>query len=170
MQAMQRHNRTRRIRLPARPVARAEDWSLPAIGELATLPIKALTISQPYASLIAGGSKIVENRTWDTRYRGPLAIHAGRGLQYLDRDQLADYPHGGIIAVARLVACLNVTAIQTASPDTQIAGTIWTYRTLRDHAHTEGPWCWVLSDVRRCRFIPCRGAQGLWDFMGSVGV
>jgi len=50
--------------------------------------MKALTISQPYASLIASGEKWVENRTWATRYRGPLAIHAGRGTQYLSRDEL----------------------------------------------------------------------------------
>lgn len=41
--------------------------------------MKALTISQPYASLIARGEKFVENRRWPTPYRGPLAIHAGKG-------------------------------------------------------------------------------------------
>jgi len=37
--------------------------------------MKALTISQPYASLIVSGKKWVENRTWGTSYRGMLAIH-----------------------------------------------------------------------------------------------
>ena len=39
--------------------------------------MKALTIHQPYASLIAVGAKRYETRSWATRYRGPIAIHAG---------------------------------------------------------------------------------------------
>ena len=70
--------------------------------------MKALTISQPYASLIANGEKWVENRTWETKYRGPLAIHAGKGTQYLTRRELATYLSGCIIAVAELVACVNI--------------------------------------------------------------
>lgn len=40
--------------------------------------MKALTIRQPWASLIAHGVKTIETRSWSTKYRGPLAIHAGR--------------------------------------------------------------------------------------------
>jgi len=39
---------------------------------------RALTIRQPWASLIALGVKTIETRSWSTRYRGPLAIHAGK--------------------------------------------------------------------------------------------
>jgi hypothetical protein len=39
-------------------------------------PIKALTIRQPWAELILRGSKPYELRTWKTKYRGPLVIHA----------------------------------------------------------------------------------------------
>lgn len=39
--------------------------------------MKALTIRQPWASLIAHGVKTIETRSWSTEYRGPLAIHAG---------------------------------------------------------------------------------------------
>lgn len=43
---------------------------------------KALTLHQPWASLIALGVKTIETRSWSTKYRGPLAIHAGkRGLR-----------------------------------------------------------------------------------------
>ena len=48
--------------------------------------MKALTVSQPYASMI-GPEKWVENRRWYTPYRGRLAIHAGKGTQYLTRWQ-----------------------------------------------------------------------------------
>ena len=47
--------------------------------------MKALTICQPYPHLIMLGEKPVENRTWATSYRGPLAIHAGKSRQWLFR-------------------------------------------------------------------------------------
>lgn len=40
--------------------------------------MKALTLRQPYASLVSLGVKTIETRSWSTRYRGPLAIHAGK--------------------------------------------------------------------------------------------
>lgn len=40
--------------------------------------MKALTLHQPWASLIAAGVKTIETRSWSTRYRGPLAVHAGK--------------------------------------------------------------------------------------------
>jgi hypothetical protein len=45
--------------------------------------MKTLTISQPWATLIAIGAKHIETRSWRTRYRGPLAIHAAKGLSGL---------------------------------------------------------------------------------------
>ena len=38
--------------------------------------MKALTLWQPWASLVSLGVKTIETRSWDTKYRGPLAIHA----------------------------------------------------------------------------------------------
>ena len=40
--------------------------------------MKALTLWQPWASLIAVGAKTIETRSWSTKYRGPLAIHAAK--------------------------------------------------------------------------------------------
>lgn len=42
------------------------------------IPERALTIRQPWADLIMSGNKLVENRVWDTRWRGTLAVHAGK--------------------------------------------------------------------------------------------
>jgi activating signal cointegrator 1 len=41
--------------------------------------MKVLTLTQPYATLVAIGAKQIETRSWATSYRGPLAIHAGKG-------------------------------------------------------------------------------------------
>jgi len=130
--------------------------------------MKALTISQPYASLIASGEKWVENRRWPAGYRGPLAVHAGKGTRYLDRDELRAYPTGGIVAVADLLACMPLASMRQVSRDQKIQRTDLTVGQVLDHAHTEGPWCWVLRNVRRVEFVPCRGAQGLWEFDGEL--
>jgi hypothetical protein len=42
--------------------------------------MKALTLTQPWATLIAVGAKTIETRSWGTGYRGPLAIHAAKGF------------------------------------------------------------------------------------------
>lgn len=38
--------------------------------------MKAITLWQPWASLIALGVKTIETRSWATSHRGPIAIHA----------------------------------------------------------------------------------------------
>ena len=44
--------------------------------------MKAITILQPYASLIVAGAKQYETRSWDTPYRGIIAIHAGKNKPF----------------------------------------------------------------------------------------
>ncbi|RYX84273.1 ASCH domain-containing protein [bacterium] len=46
--------------------------------------MKAISLWQPWASLIAIGAKRVETRGWSTSYRGPLAIHAAKNTSQLD--------------------------------------------------------------------------------------
>ena len=41
--------------------------------------VRILTLWEPWATLMAIGAKRIETRSWATRYRGPLAIHAARG-------------------------------------------------------------------------------------------
>lgn len=48
--------------------------------------MKALTLTQPWASLVAVGVKHIETRSWSTRYRGPIAIHAAKGFPADARD------------------------------------------------------------------------------------
>ncbi len=74
--------------------------------------MKVLTIKQPFASLIAEGYKEYEFRTWKTKYRGPLLIHAGLGV---DKEAMKryeklnlNYPKGKIIAKVNLTDCIEV--------------------------------------------------------------
>ncbi|QDF16237.1 ASC-1 transcription coactivator [Gordonia phage Malachai] len=54
--------------------------------------MKALTVQQPWAWAIVHGGKLIENRTANWSYRGPLAIHAG--LRWSDRGSQSDLVHG----------------------------------------------------------------------------
>ena len=75
--------------------------------------MKTITIKQPFATLIAKGYKQYEFRTWKTKYRGEILIHAGKGIdkkamkrfEYLN----IEYPSGCIIAKANLVDCIYIT-------------------------------------------------------------
>ena len=74
--------------------------------------MKAITIKQPFASLIAAGIKEYEFRTWKTKYRGDILIHAGKGI---DKEAMKryehlnlEYPSGKIIAKATITDCVYV--------------------------------------------------------------
>jgi hypothetical protein len=80
--------------------------------------LKALSLKQPFAWLIANGYLLVDDRSWGTQYRGPILIHASKGLyeeyyRYIklhtdipipERDQLE---YGGVVGIARLSYAVN---------------------------------------------------------------
>ena len=74
--------------------------------------MKVLTIKQPWATLIAKGYKEYEFRTWKTKYRGDILIHAGKSIDKKAMSRFEEYnlvyPVGKIIAKATLTDCLNV--------------------------------------------------------------
>ena len=49
----------------------------------------ALSIQQPWCWLLAAGHKDIENRTWSTRFRGRVLLHAGKRI---DPDYLNEGP------------------------------------------------------------------------------
>lgn len=137
--------------------------------------LKALTVSEPFASLIVSGEKWVENRVWDCSYRGELAIHAGRGTQYiLPADLRRTFPHAGsIIGVCVVVGCVSRDRIlasaaveragRAASPIP--AGVEWgSWRRLAVHRHVCGEYCILLAArvVKLSEPVPCRGLQKIW--------
>ncbi len=74
--------------------------------------MKVITIKQPWATLIVKGYKEYEFRTWKTKYRGEILIHAGKGI---DKDAMKrfehlnlEYPSGCIIAKAIITDCVTV--------------------------------------------------------------
>ncbi|HEX3152157.1 MAG TPA: ASCH domain-containing protein [Gemmataceae bacterium] len=76
-------------------------------------PTYALSLKQPWATLVVSGRKTIEIRKWATTVRGRVRIHAARiadprpeGWLLIDDDlkSLAEM-NGGIIGSAELIAC-----------------------------------------------------------------
>jgi activating signal cointegrator 1 len=62
--------------------------------------MKALTVLQPWAQLLMLGVKRYETRSWKTKHRGPLLIHAGRALSETTRVLCGAEPFRGALAQA----------------------------------------------------------------------
>jgi hypothetical protein len=121
--------------------------------------MKALTICQPYAELILLGEKLVENRVWNPVYRGPLLVHAGKSKAWLDSYQPlpAHMDFGALVGICELEASFTAGAIRRKRvPEV--------FHHLANHAHVEGPYCLVLTNVARFDApVPFRGQQGMFD-------
>ena len=131
--------------------------------------LRALTIKQPWASLLVAGIKTVENRSWTTAHRGPLAIHAGAArernaaqmiVDCLGRDLTAservrwlldaDLPQGQVLGVVELIDVVPVEQTHEGESPWAI-----------------GPWCWRVRPG--WQFQPharptLAGKLGLWKW------
>lgn len=157
---------------------------------------RGLTLTQPWATLMALGAKKIETRGWSTPYRGPVLIHAARSMPLfaqklcgtehfwvtlanrLDlgekaslRSLVTALPRGAAVAVARLVGCVAVSEL--AQP-----------RLFAQHRFELPPpgsaelafgdysldrYCWFFDDIRALVTpIPCHGALGLWEVESDV--
>ena len=107
------------------------------------LPTKAISIRQPWCQHILYDGKDVENRTWPTRYRGPVLIHASKGIDAEDRETVREFemPRGGIVGIMTITGC--VTDLDSE----------WFF----------GPYGFLIRDARPLPFVPCRGMLGFFD-------
>ena len=122
--------------------------------------MKAISILQPWAWLIVNGFKPVENRTWATRLRGPVLIHAGKRWGREQRINLAfvratfpeivlphEFDRGGIVGSATVVDCVSAMD----SP--------WFFC----------PFGFVMRDpLPLPRMIPYKGALGFFEVPDTV--
>ena len=111
--------------------------------------MKALTIIQPWATLIASGHKMNETRSWKTNYRGEVLIHAGKNPKdytsgvYIDDpdgpyfheagitpNNFEELPRGSIIGKATLVNCVHIN------------------KEFRDHLKRSNPAEYAFGDYR----------------------
>lgn len=130
--------------------------------------MNAITIYQPWATLIILGLKQYETRNYPIQHRGQLAIHAGKNTDYLhlfDTPEFepwlrawgfckpADLPMGAILGTVNL---LNVYQSDKCNPNQyERAWGDW----------TAGRFVWKLDLVERFAApVPMAGKQGLWEW------
>ncbi|MDR0269614.1 ASCH domain-containing protein [Paenibacillus sp.] len=141
--------------------------------------MKAITIIQPWATLIALGEKQFETCSWRTNYRGELAIHAGKKV---DREAcrtepicstLEKYgytednlPTGAIVAIVTLKDCLQ--SVDTWTDGYVLENGSYVYPPEYELGDfTPGRYGWQLSNNRWLpEPIPAKGMQGLWNWEG----
>jgi hypothetical protein len=138
--------------------------------------IKALTLSQPYATLVKIGAKRIETRSYSTTYRGPLGIHAAKLVPDWARAKLElpsfrealeplgvrapkdvdALPRGALLGVVELV---DVVAMDSGDERLPAPGSNeWEFG-----VYGPGRFAWFL-ELRQPPFepIPCSGALSLW--------
>lgn len=96
----------------------------------------ALSIRQPWCHHILYDGKDVENRTWSTKIRGRVLIHAGKKSE----DNTFEGPLGGFVGIATIIDCVSEMKSK------------WFH----------GPFGFVLEDPVPIEFIPYRGKLGFF--------
>lgn len=154
--------------------------------------MKALSLTQPWATLVALGEKRIETRSWGTNYRGPLAIHAAKGFAALPGGNLTDFclnepfasalhaggvrflvpgqdlPLGVVVATATLIDCIRLYTEKQRQAILDRWGA--------EHEQQFGDfnfnrYAWILRDVITLpEPIPARGSLGLWDWVAPPEV
>lgn len=126
--------------------------------------MRVITIKQPFVTLIAEGIKEYEFRTWKTKYRGPILIHAGKGVdkkamkkfEYLN----LEYPSGCIIAKANLTDCIFVDNyfknILNDKDKLVYSGVI--------NSDKSKEYGFKLENIEKINLIPINGKLSLWDY------
>lgn len=127
--------------------------------------MKVITIKQPFASLIAEGYKKYEFRTWKTKYRGDILIHAGKGI---DKEAMKKfesygltYPTGCIIAKATLSDCVEVNKEFKDKLRNQLNAFVYSGTT--ENLEWKG-YGFKLENIQKIDAIPVNGMLGLWEY------
>lgn len=128
--------------------------------------MKCLSIRQYWAWAIIERLKRVENRTWGTAHRGPLAIHAGQSIDPDSREALeqAGFSIPQSLATGVVLGTVDLVDVVPWRPgQPSLAGFRDDYGLAEDPLAT-GPFCWILENpVRFQEPIPLRGRLRLFD-------
>ena len=142
--------------------------------------MKCLTLTQPFASLVAISAKKIETRSWYTAFRGELAIHAAKGFPEDARELVftepfhtciglhygytaGSLPLGAIVAVVRLLS-VERTELLTDQLSLLPGSPRLTEQERAFGNYQPGRFAWHLELLYRVEpAVPCRGSLGLWD-------
>lgn len=134
--------------------------------------MKALSLLQPWASLVVMGTKTIETRSWQTGHRGSLLIHASASRKgsvlslqppfchYIKN--FSELPFGAIIGSVTLNGVVPVETLLL--PANQLARLTLEEKAFGDY--TKGRYAWLLSDaVLLPQPIFIKGSLGLWNYV-----
>lgn len=125
--------------------------------------MKVLTIKQPWATLIMQGDKRFEFRSWQTKYRGELLIHAGKGIDKEAMKRLKKYipedmPLGKILGKVKLVDCIRMSP-EFKEMLLKENNEIYTKSSFQEN------YGWQVTDVEVFNVpIEAKGHLSLWEF------
>lgn len=126
--------------------------------------MKVITIKQPWATLIAKGYKEYEFRTWKTKHRGDILIHAGKGIDKNAVERFKhlnlEYPIGQIIAKATITDCVSV---DKEFREKMIKKDPIVYKGLSTKENWEG-YGFKLENIKEIKPIKINGKLSLWDY------
>lgn len=126
--------------------------------------MKVITIKQPFASLIAAGIKEYEFRTWKTKYRGDILIHAGKGVDKKAMEKFKcynlEYPTACIIAKAKITDCVKIDPAARKKLNTK---NNLVYSSVVKHTEWEG-YGFKLENVEKIKPIEIKGKLSLWEY------
>jgi len=115
--------------------------------------MKAISLKQPWASLIAIGRKTIETRTWATNYRGKLLIVASKTFdKNYPLKNFAEIfyqvPLGKAVAIVNLIDC---RLMKKEDEEKAMCSC------------SSGRYAWILSDIKSTESFPVKGQLGLYD-------
>lgn len=124
--------------------------------------MKVLTIKEPWASLIINGYKKYEFRSWKTKYRGKILIHAGMTLEKENAKRFQEYNleyyKGAIIGEAIITDCILVD-VKFNEELRKINPLVYAKS---NHLET---YAWKLENIKKYdKPIYIKGKLGLWNY------
>ena len=126
--------------------------------------MKVITVKQPFATLIAEGLKEYEFRTWKTKYRGDILIHAGKSIDKKAMKRYEhlnlEYPIGCIIAKVTITDCIS---IDDEARKMLKQKNLLIYSNIIKHTDWQG-YGFKLENVEKVKPIKASGKLSLWDY------
>lgn len=135
----------------------------------------ALSIRQPWASLILKAGKSIENRDWPTKVRGRILIHASKGMTRAEHEDAIDFAVTAIRSDPRNQGKTKTVTLRELGFDfdaLERGGIVGSVEIVDCVQHSDSPWFvgrygFVLRDPRPLPFTPLKGQLGFFDVPGA---
>ncbi len=133
--------------------------------------MKALTLTEPWATLVMLGAKRYETRSWNTTYRGQLIIHAAKGFPKWAKALVNDEPFKpalegyGVNRPFKLGCVLGTVELVDTFPTTDFRLSSLTDQEVEFGDYGDGRHAWQLDNpIWLPEPVPYKGALGLWEY------